>query len=74
MSDSTTARSAALHERARASMPGGNTRTTVWRAPHPIYAASGKGCRIIDVAGNTYLDFIKNFRSMITGHANPVIA
>ncbi|MDD9927687.1 MAG: aspartate aminotransferase family protein [Rhodospirillaceae bacterium] len=74
MSDSTTARSAALHERARASMPGGNTRTTVWRAPHPIYAASGKGCRIIDVDGNTYLDFINNFTSMIHGHANPVIA
>jgi len=74
MSDSTTARSAALHERARDTMPGGNTRTTVWRAPHPIYAASGKGCRIMDVDGNTYLDFINNFTSIIHGHANPVIA
>ena len=74
MSDRTTVRSAALHERARDTMPGGNTRTTVWRAPHPIYAASGKGCRIMDVDSNTYLDFINNFTSMIHGHTNPVIA
>jgi len=30
-------------------MPGGNTRTTVFIDPFPIYAARGDGCRIWDV-------------------------
>ena len=72
--DSTAASSAELFDRACEVMPGGNTRTTVWHAPHPIYAASGQGCRIKDVDGKTYLDFINNYTSMIHGHANPVVA
>ena len=74
MMDSTAASSAELFDRACEVMPGGNTRTTVWHAPHPIYAASGQGCRIKDVDGKTYLDFINNYTSMIHGHANPVVA
>ncbi|MEC9153265.1 MAG: aspartate aminotransferase family protein [Pseudomonadota bacterium] len=73
MGDNTAAHSAGLFDRACDVMPGGNTRTTVWHAPHPIYAASGKGCRIEDVDGKTYLDFINNYTSMIHGHANPVV-
>ncbi len=74
MMDSTAASSAELFDRACEVMPGGNTRTTVWHAPHPTYAASGQGCRIKDVDGKTYLDFINNYTSMIHGHANPVVA
>jgi len=74
MSDSTTARSTALFDRACHVMPGGNTRTSVWHSPHPPYAASGAGCRLTDVDGNVYLDFLNNYTSMIHGHASPVVA
>jgi glutamate-1-semialdehyde 2,1-aminomutase len=39
-------RSASLHERAQRVLPGGNTRTTVYRDPYPIYVRSGEGSRI----------------------------
>lgn len=74
MSTTNTAKSAALFDRALDVMPGGNSRTTVWHAPHPLYAASGSGCRVTDVDGKEYLDFLNNYTSMIHGHANPVIA
>ena len=38
-------RSKALYDhRALASLPGGNTRTTVFMKPYPLYAARGEGC------------------------------
>jgi glutamate-1-semialdehyde 2,1-aminomutase len=54
-------------------MPGGNTRTTVYMAPHPIYADRGKGCRVIDADGNVYLDCINNFTAAIHGYNHPAI-
>jgi glutamate-1-semialdehyde 2,1-aminomutase len=74
MSTTNTAQSAALFERALDVMPGGNSRTTVWHAPHPLYAAAGSGCRVTDVDGREYLDFLNNYTSMIHGHANPIVA
>ncbi len=69
-----TARSAALYERAKEVMPGGNTRTTVFFKPHPIYAARGSGCMVVDVDGQEIVDFTNNFFSLIHGHAfQPVI-
>lgn len=65
------AASAALHERAKAVMPGGNTRTTVHLSPHPTYLAHGAGARVRDVDGNDYLDCINNFTALIHGHAHP---
>lgn len=64
-------RSKALYDRALASLPGGNSRTTVFMAPHPIYAARGEGCRVWDVDGNVFIDCINNFTSLIHGHAHP---
>lgn len=61
----------ALYERALKVMPGGNTRTTVFELPHPPYAARGAGCRLYDVDGKEYLDFVNNFTSLIHGHAQP---
>lgn len=62
-------RSRHLHQRARAVMPGGNTRSSVFEAPFPIYAASGKGAFLTDVDGNRFLDFTNNFTTLIHGHA-----
>ncbi|TIR45800.1 MAG: aminotransferase class III-fold pyridoxal phosphate-dependent enzyme, partial [Mesorhizobium sp.] len=63
-----------LFERARKVMPGGNTRTTVFVDPFPIYASRGEGCRVWDVDGNVYYDCINNFTSMIHGYTQPDVA
>lgn len=62
-----------LFERASRVMPGGNTRTTVFIDPFPIYAARGEGCRMWDVDGNAYYDCINNFTSMIHGYGHPEV-
>jgi glutamate-1-semialdehyde 2,1-aminomutase len=82
MSASTTDRrnadaaSAEIYRRAQAVMPGGSTRATLsspaW-APHPPYAVSGKGCRVVDADGHEIIDFANNFYSLIHGHAHPEI-
>jgi len=69
----TKSQSQALHHRALASLPGGNTRTTVYMKPYPIYAARGEGCRVWDVDGAARIDCINNFTSLIHGHAHPVL-
>ncbi|MBA2718107.1 MAG: aspartate aminotransferase family protein [Chloroflexi bacterium] len=68
-----TPRSRSLFERATASLPGGSTRTTVYSAPYPPYAASGSGLVVTDVDGNTYRDFLGNYTSLILGHAHPAV-
>jgi glutamate-1-semialdehyde 2,1-aminomutase len=68
-----TSRSRALFERAIGSLPGGSTRTTVYSAPYPPYAASGAGLRVTDVDGNVYRDFLGNYTSLILGHAHPAV-
>lgn len=69
----TNSKSAALYQRACKVMPGGNTRTTVFTRPHPIYALKGQGCRITDVDGREYIDFINNYTSLIHGYGHPQI-
>ena len=68
MSKLETPKSAALYERAKKVMPGGNTRHTVFRTPHQVYAARGEGCRIIDIDGNSRIDAVGNFTSLIHGY------
>ena len=65
--------SARLYERACRVMPGGNSRTTVFTAPYPLYAKSGKGCRLTDVDGVERLDCINNYTALIHGHLHPQI-
>lgn len=66
-------RSAALHQRARSVMPGGNTRHSVFFPPYPVYAARGKGSRIWDVDGVERIDCMNNYSSLIHGHGHPAI-
>lgn len=65
-----TANSARLYERAKKVMPGGNTRHTVYRTPHQVYAAKGEGCRITDIDGNVRIDAVGNFTSLIHGYGS----
>jgi glutamate-1-semialdehyde 2,1-aminomutase len=62
-----------LFEQAQNYLPGGNSRLTVYHKPHPIYMKKGRGCRIWDVDGNQYIDFINNYTSLIHGHIHPEI-
>jgi glutamate-1-semialdehyde 2,1-aminomutase len=68
-----TPRSAAMFERASASLPGGSTRTTIYSAPYPPYMTRGQGIRTWDVDGNEYRDFLGNYTSLILGHAHPEV-
>ncbi|NIF54163.1 aspartate aminotransferase family protein [Burkholderia sp. Ax-1724] len=65
--------SRALFERAQRSLPGGNTRTTVFMKPHPVYAVRGEGCRVWDADGVVRIDCINNFTSQIHGYGHPAI-
>jgi glutamate-1-semialdehyde 2,1-aminomutase len=62
-----------LYERALQVMPGGCSRNTVLRKPHPFYVAKGEGCYVTDIEGVTRIDFANNMASLIHGHAHPEI-
>jgi len=66
-------KSATLFARAQGVLPGGNSRTTVYMAPYPPYAAAGEGCWITDVEGDRRLDCLNNYTALIHGHAHPTI-
>ncbi|HEX5504424.1 MAG TPA: aminotransferase class III-fold pyridoxal phosphate-dependent enzyme, partial [Thermomicrobiales bacterium] len=68
-----TPRSAALHEAATASLPGGDTRSVAHYRPYPLAIDRGRGAVLTDVDGNEYLDFLNNYTSLIHGHAHPRI-
>lgn len=67
------AKSAALYERAKQVMPGGCSRNTILRRPHPVYARRGHGCVVTDIEGVERIDFANNVASLIHGHAHPAI-
>src|SRR6059058_4066791 len=66
-------RASQVYAEAQRWLPGGNTRTTVFAAPHPPYASHGKGCILVDVDGQERIDFINNYTSLILGHADPAV-
>ena len=66
-------RSRQMFERAKTSLPGGNTRTGVYFDPFPIYADRGEGVYLIDLDGHRLLDFVNNNTALILGHAHPAV-
>jgi len=70
---SRTAASRRLHEQARRVMPGGDTRTSAYWAPYPLFIERGLGCRLWDADSNVYVDFVNNYTSLILGHAHPAV-
>ncbi len=71
MLESKTAASHELWKRALGSLPGGNTRTTIFHDPYPVYVVRGEGCRVWDADGVERIDFISNYTSLILGHCHP---
>jgi glutamate-1-semialdehyde 2,1-aminomutase len=62
-----------MYEQAQRSLPGGDTRTVTFYKPFPTFIERGQGCRVYDVDGHEYLDFVNNYTSLIHGHAHPKV-
>ena len=71
-----TGRSAELFERAHRVVPGGvNSPVRAFKAvgQHPIFIRRGAGCRVEDVDGNRYVDYLASWGPLILGHAAPPV-
>ncbi|MFL6031421.1 MAG: glutamate-1-semialdehyde 2,1-aminomutase [Rubrobacteraceae bacterium] len=69
-------RSARLMERALRRMPGGvNSPVRAFRSVggDPLFAQRGEGSRIIDVDGNSYVDYVMSYGPLVLGHAHPEV-
>ena len=68
-----TAKSEDAFLRAREVMPGGvSSPVRAFKAVGgtPLFIKEADGCRITDIDGNTYLDYVGSYGPMIVGHAN----
>lgn len=69
-------RSAELFERAQRVLPGGvNSPVRAFRAVGgtPFFVARAAGCRLTDVDGRTYTDYVCAWGPLILGHAHPAV-
>jgi len=67
------ANSDAAFARARKVMPGGvNSPVRAFKAVggNPVFIKEGEGCRVTDVDGNQYVDYVMSYGPLIAGHAN----
>jgi glutamate-1-semialdehyde 2,1-aminomutase len=64
-------RSNELFERARNFLPSGNTRSSVYWPPFPLYMEMGRSNLLYDVDGNKRIDFNYNNTTLIHGHNHP---
>lgn len=65
-----------LFEEAKLLMPGGvNSPVRAFKSVggSPIFFESGKGCKLTDVDGTTYIDYVGSWGTAIVGHANPLV-
>jgi glutamate-1-semialdehyde 2,1-aminomutase len=69
-----TPRSAALHERARRSLPLGVASSFQAYDPYPLFMTDARGSRITDADGNEYIDFDMAFGVLAAGHSHPILA
>jgi glutamate-1-semialdehyde 2,1-aminomutase len=63
--------SAALHERARAVLPGGIAHDTRFMKPWPIYIDRADGSTKWDVDGHDYVDYMGGHGALLLGHGYP---
>jgi glutamate-1-semialdehyde 2,1-aminomutase len=68
--------SARLFARAQELIPGGvNSPVRAFRAVggEPFFVDRGEGARLLDVDGNSYIDYVMSWGPLMLGHADPVI-
>jgi glutamate-1-semialdehyde 2,1-aminomutase len=58
---------------ARAYLPGGDSRSTLFYRPYPAVMDRGEGCWLYDIDGNRLLDFTGNHSSLVHGYGHPAI-
>jgi len=63
----------AMHERARASLPGGNTRSVLYHQPFPLRIARAWDAILQDVDGHRYVDLLGEYSAGLFGHSNPIV-
>ena len=66
-------RTSALHERARAVLPGGNTRSVLYHRPFPLRIARAWEAVLEDADGHQYVDLLGEYSAGLYGHSNPVV-
>lgn len=66
-------RTAALHERAREYLPGGNTRSVLYHRPFPLRIARAWDAMLQDVDGHEYVDLLGEYSAGLYGHSNPIV-
>lgn len=57
-------------------IPGGvNSPVRAWRAVggNPLFIQRGRGCRVVDVDGREYIDYVCSWGPLIAGHAPPQV-
>ena len=65
-----------LYRKAEELIPGGvNSPVRSCRAvgTHPLFITRGKGSKIFDVEGNSYIDYVGSWGPLILGHAHPEV-
>jgi len=70
------AKSAAAHATARTLMPGGvSSPVRAYQAVgrEPVTIAAGQGCRVTDIDGHSYIDYVGSYGPLILGHAPPEV-
>jgi glutamate-1-semialdehyde 2,1-aminomutase len=68
--------SESLYREAEEIIPGGvNSPVRSCRAvgTHPLFITRGKGSKIFDVEGNSYIDYVGSWGPLILGHAHPEV-
>jgi glutamate-1-semialdehyde 2,1-aminomutase len=66
-------RTLALHERAQAYLPGGNTRSVLYHRPFPLRIARAWEAVLEDVDGHEYVDLLGEYSAGLYGHSHPVV-
>ena len=59
-----------LFKEAKNYLPGGVDSPVRAYKPYPFFAKHGKGSKIFDVDGNTYIDYCLAYGPLVLGHAN----
>ncbi len=68
--------SAHLYKRAQHVIPGGvNSPVRAFRSvgATPLFIREGRGARIVDVEGRSYIDYVMSWGPLILGHAHPTV-
>ena len=76
VTNSSNSRDASLRERARRVVPGGmwgHMNAANLPEGYPQFFARGEGCRVWDVDGNEYVDFMCSWGPIVLGHHHPEV-